>query len=76
MVEASHCGECLPQFPLSPVQPPPLQTYIQFPSELIWTSLTVQLDAREVLTEAFVFRYHHILFNDAGICVGMENAFF
>jgi hypothetical protein len=65
-----------PQFPLSPVQAPPSRTYMQFPPELIWTNLTVRLDAREVLSEAFVFRHRHILFNDAGICVGMENAFF
>jgi hypothetical protein len=64
------------QFPLSPVQPPPLRTYIQFPPELVWTNLTVLVDAREVVSEAFVFRHRHILFNDAGICVGMENAFF
>jgi hypothetical protein len=49
---------------------------MQFPPELIWTNLTVRLDAREVLSEAFVFRHRHILFNDARICVGMENAFF
>jgi hypothetical protein len=65
-----------PRFPLSPIQPPLTRTYIQFPPELVWTNLTVRLDAKEVLSEAFVFRHRHILFNDAGICVGMENAFF
>jgi hypothetical protein len=69
-------ANAFPQFPLSPVQPPPLQTYIQFPLKLVWTNLTVRLNARQVLSEAFVFRHRHILFNDAGICVGMENAFF
>jgi hypothetical protein len=64
-----------PRFPLSPVQPPLTRTYIQFPPELVWTNLTVRLDAKEVLSEAFVFRHRHILFNDAGICVGMENTF-
>jgi hypothetical protein len=53
-----------------------LRTYIQFPPELVWMNLTVWVDTREVLSEAFVFRHCHILFNDGGIRVGMENAFF
>jgi hypothetical protein len=65
-----------PRFPLSPVQPPLTRTYIQFPPKLVWTNLTVRLDAKEVLSGAFVFRHRHILFNDAGICVGIESAFF
>jgi hypothetical protein len=63
-------------FPLAPVMPPSQQTYIQFPPEIIWTNAAVLLEASEVISEAFVFRLRHILFNDAGMCYGMENAFF
>jgi hypothetical protein len=35
----------------------------------------VKLDASKVISEAFIFRLCHILFNKARICYGMENAF-
>jgi hypothetical protein len=65
-----------PAFPLAPVAPPNQRTYIQFPPEIIWTNTAVLLQASEVISEAFVFRLHHILFKDGGMCYGMENAFF
>jgi hypothetical protein len=64
------------EFPLAPVAPPNQRTYLQFPPELIWTNAAVQLDSKDVISEAFVFRLRHILFQDAGMCFGMKNAFF
>jgi hypothetical protein len=69
-------ADSFPSYPLAPVGPPNQRTYIQFPPEIIWTNVAVKLDASEVISEAFVFRLRHILFNDAGMCYGMENAFF
>jgi hypothetical protein len=63
-------------FPLAPLAPANQQTHIQFPPEIIWTNVAVKLDATEVISEAFVFRLCHILFNNAGMCYGMDNAFF
>ena len=69
-------ADVFPSFPLAPVAPPNQRTYLQFPPEIMWTNVAVKLDASEVISEAFVFRLRHILFNDAGMCFGMDNAFF
>jgi hypothetical protein len=44
-----------PHFPLPPTTPRNNRTYLEFPTELVWTDQVQRIPARQVKSEAFVF---------------------
>jgi hypothetical protein len=65
-----------PHFPLPPSTPPNDRTYLEFPTELVWTDVVHRIPASQVQSEAFVFVESWIRTGEGGMCVGMTNGFF
>lgn len=63
-------------YPFPPPTAPNTRTFLEYPTELVWTDRVQRIPAREVKGEAFVFLPNWILNGEGGMSTGMSNAFF
>jgi hypothetical protein len=66
----------MPSFPPGGPVPPRNRLYIEYPTEVFWSNYAKWIPEVQLIMEAFVFLENDIVNGSAGVCIGMENAFF
>jgi hypothetical protein len=73
LVNLFYYMSALPSFPFPIALAPPNRTYLQIPSEVVWSNYVQWLPKVMLQSEAFVFLHQDYSTGPAGFSLGMEN---